>query len=103
MIYNYQGKMVGNLHEGVFRKVVDSRKHKMKILQAYGIQKVIFDDLKKNGCHQIQVYEKDKDTMHCSTIEDWSNGIVQDYGDGLQIFLPIKSWSLTSKQIKLIK
>ena len=103
MIYNYQGKMVGNLHEGVFRKVVDSRKHKMKILKAYGIQKVIFDDLKKNGCDQIQVHEADNNFTHCSTIEDWENAIVQNFGDGLQIFLPIKNWSLSNKQLKLIK
>lgn len=104
MIYNYNGKIVGNLHKGTFYKSVDSRKHFMKLLNSYAIQKSIYDDLKKNGLEKVEVFETNKKKRHLSTVEDWETyGVVQDFGGGLQIFLPLKRFSLSNGQLKLIK
>lgn len=63
MIYNYKGKMVGDLIGDTFHKYVVRKRHLMKKLDAYAIQRVIFDAIKKDGALMIKVWETDRKSV----------------------------------------
>lgn len=53
------GKNFGWIRDGVFKKRVHSQKHKMKILDAYGIEKFVVDELDTLDVTEIRIKEED--------------------------------------------
>lgn len=99
--YNHKGLKIGELSDaGFFRKTVDSKKHKMKNYNAYGIDKDVIDELEKLDCKEIRIKERDTDKIYRFDFKDWLDDkkrIVADF-DTLQVFLPIKHDKNNEKQ-----
>jgi len=102
----YQGRAIGTLiekgTETFFEKYVNPLKHFFRIYQAYGIQKVVFDKYLRNRKGKVIITERHGRILE-SQIGLWEKfGIENNFGDGSQIFLPVKYMSnLSNKQIKL--
>lgn len=103
VFYNNKGKVAGWLKNGIYYKEVDSRKHKMKIYNAYAISEEILDELVKEETSFSKIRLREKDTgkiyetdamtfINRSFIKDW---------DGKQFFLPLKYWRIEDATIKL--
>jgi hypothetical protein len=73
-----------------FLKEVDSTKHKMRLFNAYGIQKDFFDKYLKGKKGKIFIYEIDLNRYLESDIKDWEeHGKYANYGSGRQMFLSL--------------
>jgi len=85
----YNGKIIGTIDGKIFRKFVVPSKHKMRVFDAYGIQKIAFDHCIKK-LDAVIIEEQDGDILS-SVVQLWiDKGIVGNYGDGEQIFLPVR-------------
>lgn len=80
------GMTVGNT---LFREV--SRKHFMRVVDGYGIQKEAFDIFREKGIERIILTEKETGKKWESKVENWRIfGRLNDYGHGKQWFLSLK-------------
>lgn len=65
--------------------------HFMRVLQGYGIQNDVFQQVVKNGVHHIAFKEIHTGDVLLSRVQQWlDDGVVKDYGHGKQRFLSIK-------------
>lgn len=89
--YFINGKIVGHLFEDkIYRRQADSKKHKMKIYDGYGIEEEIIQDLKERGCVEVRIKELDTGRLLKTPFSEWlEHGIVADHGS-VQRFLPLK-------------
>lgn len=82
----YEGKVVGQIHDGVFTKVVDKSKHFMRNLNSWGIDKEVLNQLPDDM--SIVYFDPKLDTQwQISAIEWREKGYEQDWGHGVQSFL----------------
>lgn len=93
ILRNNKGQIAGELTDGIYRKVVDSKKHKFRMFNAYGMDKEIMDKL-SGQCDKVRLLEKDTKNIYETDFESFTkNGIQRNY-DGVQVFLPLKFWLL---------
>jgi len=92
IFYNSKGKPIGELTEkGNFKKSVDSRIHRMRNFNAYGIDEDVIKKL-EGKCNLIVVRERDTGTMFKVPYMTFvSKGFIKKY-DGEQRFLALKWW-----------
>lgn len=95
------GKVVGVLHtDKVYRKKVDSKKHRMRMFDGYGIDKTIVSKLREAGCKEIRILETDTNVIYSTPFENFElHGIEKNF-DGVQIFIPIKHCIMTNRNQK---
>lgn len=100
--YNNKGKVIGHLKNGTYFKRVDSRKHKLRNGNAYGIDSSTLKKLADKKCKKIRLLETDTNRIYEVEFEVFmgSKSFVRDY-DGQQRFLPIGNWVLEDKSLKL--
>lgn len=80
------GLTIGN---ALFREV--SKKHFMRVVDGYGIQKEAFDVFREKGIERIILKEKESGLKWESSVADWRIfGRLADYGHGKQWFLSMK-------------
>ncbi len=89
--YSHNRKFFGRLGDDrIFRKVVNSRKHKMKLLDGYGIEEFVVGDLLDNKCREIRIKEEDTGTILSVPMEDFmKHSVVRNYQTE-QRFLSVK-------------
>lgn len=93
---NHKGQPVGELLDGVYRKVVNREKHLMRIFNGYGIDSSILERIIEEGCREIRVKETDTGNILSTTPESFmENGVGRDFGDGSQVFLPLKYFEVS--------
>lgn len=86
-------KKYGWITDGVFKKRVDSKKHKMKILDAYGIEKSVVDELDAMDIKEIRIKEEDTGTVFITSYENFiSHRFLKDFQTP-QYFLCLKHFS----------
>ena len=86
-----KNKLIGKLSDdGIYRKAVNSKKHKMHIYDGYGIEESIIKELKELNCKEIRIAEIDTGKLFKAPFSEWEeHGIVGDF-QTVQRFLPIK-------------
>lgn len=97
------GKVIGEVIGNTFHKVVDKKKHYMRMFDAYGIQEEVFDSLLEEypNVNKVVIVEKGGKSYY-SQLSDWLNvGFVREFGYGKQRFLPIKH-CLDNNQLTLM-
>ena len=92
------GKKVGEIRDDVFYKNVNTKKHLMKVLDAWGIDNEIFESL-LTRVKEIVIFDRDTKTTFRTTPTDMKkNGIYKEFKPyGKQIFLPIKFFKIDEK------
>lgn len=91
---NNKGQKVGWLKEGIYRKEVSRKKHLMKLYNAWGIDAGIMEALKKEGCTEIRVKDKDTKAIYSVSYTDFMKNGVAAYFEGPQYFLPLQFWEI---------
>lgn len=108
----HKGKpiLAGHLNGVIFKKTVDSNKHKLRTFDAYGIQEDVINRLSDlQGLMPIWVVIQETDTGkdYRSLLDDWlSYGVTRDFGNGFQRFLGLNHMNKPPKpkqaeQVKL--
>ena len=92
--------MVGYLKDFIYRKQVDSTIHRMKIFDAYGIDKKIVGQLKDLKCTEIRILEKDTGIVYSTSFQNFLDKGIEKNFDGMQIFLPIKHFTVSNNRQK---
>jgi hypothetical protein len=95
------GKVIGKVEGDTLIKKVSPPKHFFRALNAWGIDLLTLQQLSQEGVKRVKViagdtfYEADIATI-------LSKGIVEDFGYGEQVFLPLEYWKEYNRwQIKL--
>lgn len=105
--YNQKLQLIGwySFGDKSFRKVVSKKKHILKIMDAWGIEKYVFEDLKeKYPCEQIRIKETEENLIYIISMEDFEKHAVERDFETPQVFvsrkffktLNAKTWNPTS-------
>lgn len=97
MIYHANGKVVGEMRNGIYVKRVIRSKHLMKMFQGYGISKSIVVQLAKDGCREIRINE-DGEILYRIPYDLFVQKGIEKNFDDLQVFCSLKYF--TSKDLK---
>lgn len=82
--------VVGFTFEGTFYRRVSKKKHLYKKLNAWGIDKGIFDAEIAN-CKNIRILDEDSFEVYVSTVENFKKYAIERHNKphGVQLFLPL--------------
>jgi hypothetical protein len=94
MIYkNTQGKKIGELKDGVFKKQVSKKKHLFRSTSSWAIQEEVLKELPPETV--IQIFDKDDKILYSTTAQNFREKCdylsFKDYG--LQGYLPLRYFS----------
>lgn len=88
---NHKGQFCGWLSDDkIYRKEVDPSKHKLKIMEAYGIDKRIMDDLRNELCTEIRIRESPSGRILSISFDDFLEKSVLRNFETEQLFVSIK-------------
>jgi hypothetical protein len=103
IIRNRDGRIVGVIKKNVLTKKVDSRVHKLKIVDGYGIERYLLEQAKKKGAKKIKIIEADTGKQMEADISLFEDKSVElNLGYGLQLALAGTYWRVVSGQEKLL-
>lgn len=92
---NNKGKMCGYWIDGIYRKRVNSQKHRLRVMDAYGIDKAIVEELKLLKTHSVRIQEEDTGKILDVSFDFFCQmGIERDL-DGVQVFLPVRYFNVS--------
>jgi len=103
IIRNRDGRIVGVIKNGILTKKVDSRIHKLRIVDGYGIERYLLEQAKKNGAEKIRIVETDTEKVREASIKLFEEKSIElDFGHGRQLALAGNYWDLINEQEKLL-
>lgn len=83
-------KKVGEMHDSIYRKKVQSTVHLLRVMDAWGIDKKIVDELAVDGCKEIRIFDTMTAMVYAISYEDFvAKGVERNFSNK-QIFLPRK-------------
>lgn len=88
--FNNKNKLCGWWVDGVYRKRVNSQKHRLKVADAYGIDKCIIEELKTLKTVKIRVLEEDKGVVLDVDFDFFIEKGFERNLDTPQVFLPVR-------------
>jgi len=94
------GKKVfaGELIEDTFNKKVKTNQ-KLRILDSYGIEASVIEDLKKRGCKKIVLQEDGKREYAVDFTTFYTKAIKKAFGNSsYQFYLPMRYWEEVTKE-----
>ena len=87
---NPKGKVCGWWTDGIYRKRVDPSKHLLKIMDAYGIEENIVQELKNLGTNEIRIMETDTCRVLSIPFDGFlKNGVTRNF-ESKQMFVSRK-------------
>jgi hypothetical protein len=94
MIYtNEQGKKIGELKGGIFKKSVSKKKHLFRKGNSWAIQESVLKELEDDVV--IEIFDRDEKITYRSTVKNFKANCqyysFEDYG--LQGYLPLQYWT----------
>lgn len=85
------GKLFITKSGRIYFKRVNRKKHYMRIVQGYGIQKEVFEKYLRGRKGSVVINETDTGDKLVASIKTWiEHSSAANYGDGKQIFLSEK-------------
>jgi hypothetical protein len=88
---NKRGQRVGELRDGIFRKKVSGSKHLLKMMDAWGIDSSIVDELEKQGVAEIRIKDIETESVYKTSLDVFlGHSVSRDFGAGEQRFLSRK-------------
>lgn len=89
------GRVVGHVRDGVFRKVLHSSRHFLRRPPAVAFDVFTLDAAEKAGAVHVEVTDSDTGKTYIATIADIRHYALRlDRGHGLQLALPLGRWSV---------
>lgn len=72
----------------------------MRLNDSWGMQYDAFSKI-KDHCTEIRVLDTEENKVYTTTYQHMSkHGRVEDFGDGLQVFLPRSEWTVSDYTVK---
>lgn len=88
------GELVGN---AFYKKVKANQK--LQVLNAYGIEATVIEDLREKGCQKIILEEDGKRTYAVNFLTFYTKAIRKRFGNSSrQFYLPLKYWEEVTKE-----
>lgn len=86
VFHNSKGQMIGNLKDGIFRKVVRGSKHLLKIRNAWGLDSEVVGQL-EGQCKEIRIKDSETGTVFKTSFENFKEHCFEMDFVGKQTFL----------------
>lgn len=103
ILRNRDGRIIGILKKGILTKKVDSRIHKLRIVDGYGIDKYSLDLAVQNGARKIRIIESDTGREYEADVSYFIDKSIEvNLGFGKQLALAGSYWQLINGQERLI-
>lgn len=102
MEYFVDKKMVGEMRDGIFRKIVNPKIHKMRVLDAYGIESNVIEQI-KDTCKEIRIKEKGTGTVYRISFKEFMERSFEKNYSTPQRFLRIKDWITNDNTMSLFQ
>lgn len=97
--HNTKGQIIGRMRDGIFRKLVNKKKHLMRIYNAWGIQYAVVQQI-KDECTEIRIKDISDESVYSIPFKDFmSKAHVEDHGDGMQAFCELEHFAKHEKTI----
>jgi len=87
--FNNKRQLCGYWTDGIYRKKVVSTKHKLRVMNAYGIEKTIIEQLIDMKTTEIRIMETDTKTILSIPFDQFVALGVERNLETPQIFLPV--------------
>ena len=93
--FNDKGQICGYiLQDGIYRKKVNSKKHRMRLLDGYGIDERIVKKI-KDLVPEIRILETDTNNIYSISMSDFlEHSVVRNF-EGEQRFCSVKYFTLS--------
>lgn len=91
----HKTKKVGELNEGIFRKIVKGSKHKLRKLNAWGISKSVIQQLVEKRCSEIRIKDSENNIVYFVDLDKFIENAIPMQYDDMQLFLPLDKWQTT--------
>lgn len=93
---NAKGQKIGKLWaDNIFRKQVDARKHLLKLFDAFGIEKTVYEDLDFEACAEIRILDTHTNIVYSAPFATWQEHSVERNFQTPQMFLSHKYMTVT--------
>ena len=92
-------KMVGQLGDDhVYRSKRKASKHLLNIMDAWGVDKAIFEELVADKCEELRILDQDEMVVYTIPLQDFAECAVErNFGHSAQLFVSRKKWA--AKQV----
>lgn len=92
---NEKGQRVGELKDGVYRKIVSGSKHLQKNMDAWAIDSKIVDTLIKEDAQEIRIKDSETDNVYMIPVSEFiSHSVERNFGFGKQMFVSRKFFTI---------
>ena len=96
---NAKGQTIGLLHEdNIYRSKRKGSKHILRIMDAWGIDKAVYDSLLKQGCTELRIKDEEDNKVYSVSMNIFDKFSVTRDFDGEQMFLSRKFWTVKKLQ-----
>lgn len=95
-VYRADGRAVGRVEGGVFRRVMRSTKHQLQRPPAWAADLDALDQARAAGASRVEIFDRDTGATYAADLADfYRRGVRVDRGHGLQLALPLTCWEVT--------
>lgn len=99
-VYRSDGRAVGRVEGGVFRRVMRSTVHQLQRPPAWAADVDALDQARAAGASQVEIFDRDTGaTYRAELAEFYRRGVRVDRGYGMQLALPLACWSVTGGRV----
>lgn len=71
----------------------------MRMNDSWGIQLDALNSLHEKGCKEVRILETEENKIYSASFDKiFEEGITEDFGDGMQVFLPRSEWKITKNK-----
>lgn len=95
-IYRADGRAVGRVEGGVFRRVMRSSAHMLQRPRAWACDLDALDQARAAGASTVEVFDRDTGATYRADLADfYRRGVTVNRGHGAQLALPLACWEVT--------
>lgn len=95
-IYRADGRPVGHVEGGVYRRAMRSTVHQLKKPRAWAADVDTLDQARAAGAAWVEIFDRDTGaTYRVELVEFYRRGLRVDRGHGPQLALPLACWEVT--------
>jgi len=90
-----QGRCVGEVRDGVFRKVVRGSAHMLRRPPAWAFDSQSLADAERSGAKSVEIHDSETGNTYRASVETiHAHGFIFDRGAGRQVALPLNCWTV---------
>lgn len=99
-IYRGDGRAVGRVEGGVFRRAMRSSSHMLKRPQAWAADVDALDQAQAAGASQVEIFDRDTGATYRAELAEFHRrGLPVNRGYGPQLALPLAYWQVTGGRV----